>query len=241
MKIIIADDYEKASRQAAKLIRQAVKKNPALNLGLASGSTPQRLYEIIVEQTLSGHLDFAKARFFGLDEYFGLGRNDSPSFAAYFQRHVFSLLKIKRQQIKLLNGLANDPILECRSYENKIKKAGGIDLQILGLGRNAHIAFNEPGSPLDSRSRLVSLSPQTVKANQKHFANTPMPRSALTMGLGTILEARQIILIAAGQDKAIAVKKALNGEVRSSVPASCLINHPDVTYILDQGAASRLG
>lgn len=180
------------------------------------------------------------ARLFNLDEYIGLGPADSTSFAAFLDRHLLGGLNLPAGQVRLLNGLAPDPQAECEKHEEAIAAAGGLDPVILGLGANGHIGFNEPGSPLDSRTRPVRLAEETRQANARHFpALAPVPEQAITMGIGTILEARQILLLASGPAKAEPLVRMLSFPLTPEFPASALRLHPRVQVLID-GEAARL-
>jgi glucosamine-6-phosphate deaminase len=241
MEIIIKPDYDAVCAEAATIILRAWKKKNNLVLGLATGKTPLGLYEKLIAIHKNGEIDFSTVITFGLDEYLGLEETNPQSFAFYLDRHLYRHINIRPENIHRLSGRPSDIDEHCRAYERKIRSVGGIDIQILGLGRNGHIGFNEPGSSLTSRTRLKSLTQETVKANASLFEDEKdVPRFCLTMGIGTILESRLILLLASGEDKADIVARAAEGPVTAFVPASALQLHPQAKFILDEEAASRL-
>jgi glucosamine-6-phosphate deaminase len=242
MLVILKRDSEEISCQAAELAAAAVRKKPELVLGLATGSTMVGVYEHLVQFHKEGSLDFSRVVTFNLDEYLGLAATHPQSFHHFMQEHFFSHVNVNPKNIHIPDGtISGDYDEYCTSYEGAIRKAGGIDLQILGIGRNGHIGFNEPTSSLASRTRLKVLSQETMDDNAKSFApGEKSPRGAITMGIGTILEARRIILLASGAAKAAAVAKSIEGPIASAVSASALQLHPEVTFIVDEQAASQL-
>ena len=242
MLVILKRDSEDISRQAAQLVATAVRKKPELVLGLATGGTMVGVYEHLVQLHKEGTIDFSRVVTFNLDEYLGLAATHPQSFQHFMQEHFFSRVNVNPKNIHIPDGTIPGNYDEyCSSYEGTIRKAGGIDLQILGIGRNGHIGFNEPTSSLASRTRLKVLSQETMDDNAKSFApSEKSPRCAITMGIGTILEARKIILLASGASKAAAVAKSIEGPIASAVSASALQLHPEVTFIVDEQAASKL-
>jgi glucosamine-6-phosphate deaminase len=242
MLVILKNDDEEISRQAAQLVARAVRTKPALTLGLATGGTMTGVYKHLVQLHKKGSLDFSRVVTFNLDEYLGLSATHSQSFHHFMQEHLFAHVNIDPRNIHIPDGtIRGDYDQYCASYEQAIQKAGGIDLQILGIGRNGHIGFNEPTSSIGSRTRLKVLSQETIDDNSKFFAaGEESPRCAITMGIGTIMEARKIILLATGTAKAAAVAKSIEGPITSAVSASALQLHPDVTFIVDNQAASQL-
>ena len=233
-------DLEEASRFAAETIATAIRENPGIVLGLATGETPMRTYHNLIEFHLAGDLDFSNVTTFNLDEYVGLGSDHPCSFHAFMDRELFDRVNINRQRTHIPSGTACDPDAEAARYEQLIAEAGGIDLQILGIGHNGHIAFNEPGSAADSRTRVIDLTSDTIEKNSRFFDSIDdVPRTAMTMGIGTIMEAKRILLLAFGESKAEAVAKALHGPITIEHPASLLQLHPDVTFILDAAAAGQ--
>ncbi|WJY97746.1 glucosamine-6-phosphate deaminase [Corynebacterium fournieri] len=239
MDIIVRPTAEKVGVAAADLIEPFVRRGATL--GLATGSTPNPLYMELARRHREEDLSFAECDAFLLDEYVGLERTDEQSYYATIRREFTRHIDIDDEKVHSLNGLAEDPEAEARSYEERIHAAGGVDVQILGVGANGHIAFNEPPSPLDSRTRQIDLHPTTVADNARFFDNEDqVPRTALTQGVGTIMEAHTIVLIATGAHKAEAVKALVEGPVTPGCPASVLQNHPRATIILDEDAASKL-
>jgi len=241
MEVIIKKDYDDVCSESALIIEEAWKRKKNLVLGFPTGKTPLGLYEKLIGLYNQGGIDFASVMAFNLDEYVGLEESHPQSFAYYMDRHLFRHVNIKRENVFRLNGRPGDIEDHCRSYERKIQEVGGIDVQILGIGENGHIAFNEPGSSLSSRTRLKILTPETVEANKLFFQNEKeVPRFCLTMGIGTILEAKMVLLLAAGKDKAESVARAIEGPVTASVPASALQFHARAIFVIDEAAASGL-
>jgi glucosamine-6-phosphate deaminase len=242
MLVILKRDNDEISRQAAQLIASAVRKKPALTLGLATGGTMTGVYSHLVQLHKAGSLDLSRVATFNLDEYLGLSVTHPQSFHHFMQEHFFAHVNVDPRNIHIPDGTIRGHYDEyCASYEAAIRKAGGIDLQILGIGRNGHIGFNEPTSSIGSRTRLKVLSQETIDDNSKFFApGEESPRCAITMGIGTIMEAQKIILLATGTAKAAAVAKSIEGPIASAVSASALQLHPDVTFIVDEQAASEL-
>ena len=241
MEVIIKKDYDDVCAESAAIILESCrhKSNPVL--GFPTGKTPLGLYEKLIGLHNQGGIDFASVIAFNLDEYVGLEASHPQSFAYYMDNHLFRHVNIKRENIFRLNGQPGDIEEHCRSYERKIQEVGGIDVQILGIGKNGHIAFNEPGSSLSSRTRLKILTPETVEANKPFFQNErDVPRFCLTMGIGTILEAKMVLLLAAGKDKAESVARAIEGPVTATVPASALQFHACAKFVIDEEAASGL-
>ncbi len=242
MLVLLKRDSEEISRQAAQLVAGAVRKKPELVLGLATGGTMVGVYKHLVELHKQGSLDLSRVVTFNLDEYLGLPATHSQSFHYFMREHFFSHVNVDPRNIHIPDGTIPGHYDQyCAAYEEDIRKAGGIDLQILGIGRNGHIGFNEPTSSLASRTRLKVLSQETMDDNANSFApGEERPRCAITMGIGTILEARKIILLATGAAKAAAVAKSIEGPIASAVSASALQLHPEVTFIVDDQAASQL-
>jgi len=241
MEVIIKPDYDQVCMESAAIIREAWKQKNGLVLGLATGKTPLGLYEKLISFYKQGEMDFSSVVAFNLDEYLGLRETHPQSFAYYMDQNLFRRVNIRKENAHHPEGQPDDIEKHCRAYEQKIKNAGGIDVQILGIGKNGHIAFNEPGSALSSRTRLKILTRETLEANRPFFKDErEMPRFCLTMGIGTILEAKTIILLASGKDKAEIVARAVEGPVTASVPASVLQFHPRVKFVIDEAAASRL-
>ncbi|MCM8788623.1 MAG: glucosamine-6-phosphate deaminase, partial [Candidatus Omnitrophica bacterium] len=241
MRVIIRKTYEEISVEAANLVKARIEKKPDLVLGLATGSSPLGLYKELIGMNKKNLISFRKVRTFNLDEYYGLSGDHPQSYRYFMNINFFNHIDIDKSNTMVPDGTATDWEEFCRYYENQIKKTGGIDLQVLGIGSDGHIAFNEPASPLSSRTRLVALDAQTIEDNSRFFENkNQVPRFALSMGVGTILEAKEIILIANGKNKATAIAHAIEGPVTSLISASALQMHQKVTFFLDEEAASGL-
>jgi len=240
MDIILCPNAEEASLRAAALITNAVRARPATVLGLATGSTPLRLYQALIQACRDG-LDFSRVRTFNLDEYYGVAPDHPQSYRRFMNEHLFSHLNLKPANTHVPDGLARDVAAHCAAYEAEMRAAGGVDIQVLGIGSDGHIGFNEPGSSLASRTRLVALTPQTVSDNARFFATVDeVPRHAISMGIGTILEAKRCVMLCFGANKAKAVRAALEGGISQFTPASALQMHPDTTVFLDEAAAADL-
>ena len=242
MLVILKRDNDEINLQAAQLIAGAIKKKPTLALGLATGSTMVGLYQHLARIHKQGTVDFSQVVPFNLDEYLGLPGAHPQSFHHFMQEHLFRHVNVQPRNIHIPDGtIRGDYEQYCASYERAIHDAGGIDLQLLGIGRNGHIGFNEPTSSIASRTRLKVLSRETLDDNAKFFGPGEVsPRCAITMGIGTILEARKILLLATGESKAEAVARSIEGPITCAVSASALQLHPDVTFLLDEPAASKL-
>ena len=239
MDIIVRPTAEEVGVTAADIIEPFVR--DGATLGLATGSTPNPTYMELARRHREENLSFAQCDAFLLDEYIGLERSDEQSYYATIRREFTNHVDIDDAKVQSLDGRSADPEAEARSYEERITAAGGVDVQILGVGANGHIAFNEPPSALDSRTREICLHPTTVADNARFFDNEDqVPRKALTQGVGTIMEAHTIVLIATGPNKADAVKALVQGPVTPGCPASVLQNHPRTTVILDEDAAAKL-
>lgn len=241
MEVIIRPDKENACLLTARLIAKALRANPRLVLGLATGQTMEQVYAILAEMHRKEGLDFSKCRTFNLDEYVGLSGVDKTSYRFYMNKHFFTKINIKTANTHLPDGKAKNLDEECARYEAKITKAGGIDFQLLGIGQDGHIGFNEPLSALRSRTRVKALSPDTIKQNAKFFGSpADMPRRAITMGVGTILESKRCVLLATGEAKSSIIAKAVEGPITSMISASALQLHPHCTIIIDEAAALKL-
>jgi glucosamine-6-phosphate deaminase len=239
MKLIEAKDYEEMSQKAADIIIDLVKKKPDAVLGLATGATVLGIYQRLVEDHKQNGTSYRHARTVNLDEYLGLAPDHPNSYHYYMNKHLFSHLDIPSAQTYIPNGLADDIEAECRRYEQVIERLGGIDLQLLGIGRNGHIGFNEPGTSFSASTHVVELAPSTRQANARFFPSLEdVPRQAITMGIATILKSRHILLLAAGAAKAPIIAKFFEGDVTIDIPASALHTHPNVTVIADEDALS---
>ncbi|KPK62100.1 MAG: glucosamine-6-phosphate deaminase [Planctomycetes bacterium SM23_32] len=241
MEVIITQDYDAMSERGAQIVIDALRNRPDIVLGLATGSTPEGIYERLVAAHRNDGLDFSQAVTFNLDEYVGLGPDHDQSYRSFMNAKLFNHVNVDVARTHVPDGLAVDPAAHCAQYERMIRQAGGIDLQVLGIGRDGHIAFNEPGTSLGSRTHVACLTRQTVEDNARFFDDAAqVPRFAITMGIGTILEARTCLLLACGANKAPAVRAALEGPITSMTTASALQLHPDTTAIVDEAAAAEL-
>jgi glucosamine-6-phosphate deaminase len=242
MLVVLQRDKNEVSVQAARMIAGAIRRNPSLRLGLATGGTMVGVYAEVVRQHREGALDFSRVVTFNLDEYLGIAPAHPQSFHHFMEEHLFAHVNISRANIHIPDGtIKRDYDAYCEKYEQAIRDAGGIDLQLLGIGRNGHIGFNEPMSSLGSRTRMKELSAETIEDNRKAFApGEEMPQCAITVGIGTILETRRILLLATGASKAEAIAKSIEGPVAASVTASALQLHRDVTFVIDEQAGAKL-
>lgn len=241
MRVVILQDAEQVSSRAADIICSTLSAKPNSVLGLATGGTPLSTYQKLVQRYEAGQASFGEATSFNLDEYVGLPPDHEQSYHAFMHTHLFGQTDFDSQRCFLPDGCAENQAEACERYEQMIDEAGGIDLQLLGVGTDGHIAFNEPGSSLASRTRLKALTQQTRSDNARFFDSIDqVPRLSITVGIGTILDAERILLLATGQGKASAVRALVEGPVTSQVPASALQLHPDVTILLDEDAASWL-
>lgn len=242
MLLILKPDAGEVGVAAARIIGNAVRRNPAIRLGLATGSTTLGMYKELVRLHREESLDFSRVVTFNLDEYLGLPADHPQSLHYFMQQHFFSQVNVPAQNIHCPDGSIKGQYREyCASYERAIRDAGGIDLQVLGIGRNGHVGFNEPTSSLGSRTRLKVLTKDTIEDNRKFFdPHEPVPECSITMGIGTILEAKRILLLATGSAKAAPIADAIEGPITASITASALQLHPDVTFIVDRDAGSRL-
>jgi glucosamine-6-phosphate deaminase len=242
MRIRVFTTPDAAARALARAIAAALGANSGLTLGLPTGRTPIPLYRELVAMYRRGRVDFSRAKTFNLDEFLGIPPHDPRSYRTFMQRHLFDHVNLPRRHVHFLNGAAADAEAECARYEHAIARAGGIDLQILGLGTNGHIGFNEPARGLAARTHRTRLSAATRRANAALFGRAAaVPREALSMGVATILQARRIVLLATGRSKARCVARMVHGPVTTRLPASFLQLHADVEVWLDRAAAARLG
>ncbi|MBD3414132.1 MAG: glucosamine-6-phosphate deaminase [Candidatus Aminicenantes bacterium] len=234
MEIIILPSYEQVSHEVSARIVSAVQKKPDIVLGLATGNTMLGIYEKVVQAYQLGKVNFKKVKSFNLDEYIGFDPEESITFHSYMNHHLFSHINIPAQNTHIPPSRPTNIDLACREYEHKIKKSGGIDLQLLGIGREGHIGFNEPSSSLQARTRVKTLTETTLKDN---FGPKKGARFAITMGIGTIMDSREVILVASGEEKAVAISRAVEGPISSSCPASILQFHKQAKIIIDEKAA----
>lgn len=241
MRIYAVEDYQAMSRQAANIISAQVILKPDCVLGLATGSTPVGAYQQLVEWHKRGDLSFREVTTVNLDEYKGLSGDHDQSYRYFMNHNLFDHVDVRKEATHVPDGLAADPDAECVRYDELVKRLGYADLQLLGLGRNGHIGFNEPGEQFVAPTHVVDLTQSTIDANARFFASAgEVPRQALTMGIGVIMAARKILVVASGEDKAEAVYQMVKGAVTPAVPASILQLHTDVTLVADKAALSRL-
>ena len=242
MEVILRPDARAAADLVARVVGDRLAKKPALVLGLATGRTMEAVYERLIELFRAGQASFAACSAFALDEYIGLAADDERSYRHYLMTRLVRRVDLPPERLRTLDGTATDLAAEAARYEDLIRRAGGIDLQLLGLGRAGHIGFNEPLSALMSRTREKALSPITLRQNAEHFGGDPerVPRRALTMGVGTILEARELLLLVTGAAKAEVLARAVEGPITSMVSATALQLHPRCTVVVDEEAAARL-
>ncbi len=252
MKVVIKENYHDLSEFAAEMIANLVRSKPDCVLGLATGETPIGTYKRLIKYHNEG-LDFSRVRTFNLDEYLGVGMDlsksysEDQSYARFMYEELFRHINIRKENVHIPDGLTKDTKAYCSFYEDKIKELGGIDLQILGIGCNGHWAFNEPGSPFDSRTRVIALDKQTLDNNYEVFykdsgiSRSEMPHSAITMGIGTILESKSVLMLAHGSKKAEIVAKSLEGPVTTDVTASSIqLFKGNATVVLDRAASAKL-
>jgi glucosamine-6-phosphate deaminase len=237
----IFPDYEAISAAVAYVVAGRLEEEPSTVLMLPTGITPLGMYRRLVEMHRSGGLSFANATFFNLDEYLGLAPDHEASYHVYMKEHFYGQIDADPARVFVPDGTAPDPEAECLRYEAAIRDAGGIDVCVLGIGRNGHIGFNEPGAPFDSRTRVVELSESTRKINASDFEADRAPERAITAGMATIFESKSVLLLASGTNKAGAVAAAVEDDVSESLPASMLRSHPSAVLFLDEAAASDLG
>lgn len=242
MRVRVLTDEKAVARVVARRVEAEITERPATVLGLPTGRTPVRLYRLLREAHLAGRLDFSRVSTFNLDEFYGLPADHPGSYRTFMETHLFAHVNLSRRRINFLDGTAKDADAECLRYERAIARAGGIDLMLLGIGANGHIGFNEPAASLSADTHLARLEPGTRRSNADLFGGRvqAVPREALSMGVGTILRSRAIVLIATGAGKADAIAQALQGPVTTRMPASLLQLHPHVEVYLDRAAASRL-
>jgi glucosamine-6-phosphate deaminase len=241
MKVIIANNYEEMSKIASKEIAKLLYVKPKAVLGLATGSTPEGVYKELIELYKLHRVDFSEITSFNLDEYSGLSGEHSQSYRYFMDTNLFNHVNINKNNTHVPNGVAEDIEKECKEYDEAIEKAGGIDLQLLGIGGNGHIGFNEPSDFLDLNTHLTDLTQETIEANSRFFeSKEEVPTQAITMGLGSIMKAKKIILLASGKKKADIIAKLVEDKISTRVPASILQVHPDVLVIIDKDAASLI-
>ena len=241
MKIIVCENYDEMSLKGAEIVKEQVNSKPDCILGLATGSTPVGLYTCLAEMNKKGEVDFSKVTSFNLDEYYPISPENDQSYRYFMNKNLFSKINIDITRTHVPNGMAEDPEKACKDYDESILAAGGIDLQILGIGQNGHIAFNEPADELYEGTHLTGLTESTIKANARFFEKEEdVPTKAVTMGIASIMRARKIIILANGPAKREVVEKLINGGITTNIPASILKVHPDVTLICDREACPGL-
>ncbi len=241
MRVIVVKSPEEMGKEAGAIIAGGMSAKPHYVLGLATGSTPIPLYRELIRLHKEEDLDFSTTVSFNLDEYIGLPVTHEQSYRCFMDHELFNHVNIVKANTHVPDGMSDDVDTHCLVYEAMIEDVGGIDCQVLGIGRNGHIGFNEPGSSLASRTRAVDLTDDTIQANARFFATADeVPKRAISMGIGTILEAEKILMLATGGGKANAVAAALEGPVSVKCPASALQLHPDVTYVITEDAAAGL-
>lgn len=241
MLVIIKENYDQMSIEAAKQVASLVRKNPDCVIGFATGSTPLGLYKELIRMNKNEGLDFSKVTSFNLDEYVALPPSHDQSYHYFMWENLFKHININPSNVHIPMGMAEDVEAFCDWYEQKIVEHGGIDLQILGIGGNGHIAFNEPGSSLGSRTRIKTLKENTMKDNARFFSSIDeVPKFALTMGVGTIMEAKRLLLLANGKNKSDAIKATVEGPIMAKYPATIVQLHRYATIIVDKEASSKL-
>ena len=242
MQVYVAESYADMSRKAANILSAQVILKPDTVMGLATGSSPVGTYQQLIEWYKKGDLDFAQVRTVNLDEYAGLAPEHSQSYRRFMQENFFDHINILRENTHVPNGLAPDLEAECRRYNQVIQSLGGIDIQLLGMGHNGHIGFNEPGQAFELETHVVDLTDNTIEANARFFASRDeVPRQAITMGIKSIMQAQRIVMVVSGADKADMVRAAFAGPVVPQVPASILQMHPNFILVGDKAALSKLG
>ena len=241
MKFIVTENYEAMSRKAAAILAAKVVEKPNCVLGLATGSTPVGTYQNLIRWYESGDLDFSQAKSVNLDEYVGLAPTHDQSYRYFMQTNLFDHINIDPANTNVPNGMAEDPEAACAQYDEIIRSMGGVDIQVLGMGHNGHIGFNEPDDYFPMGTHAVDLQESTINANARFFASADeVPRKAMTMGIGNIMAAKQILVVVNGEAKADIVKQAFTGPITPMVPASILQLHPNVIVVGDQAAMSKL-
>ncbi len=240
MDIKIYNNAEEIGCAAAQLYKELINVNPGAVLGLATGATPVPTYKKLIELYKNGEISFKDVTTFNLDEYCDLDKHDKNSYYTFMHENLFNYIDIKEENVNFLDGNAEDCDAESKRYAEAIRAAGGIDLQLLGIGTNGHIAFNEPADKFTDEAFKVTLTQSTINSNQKYFGDVPMPRYAMTMGIGSIMRSKKILLIATGESKAKAIKAMVSGEITPQIPCSILNEHKDVVIMLDKAAASLI-
>jgi glucosamine-6-phosphate deaminase len=235
MNLVIVENYDEISKLAAANIKDVITEKPNAILGLATGSTPVGTYKELIKMNENNEIDFSEIKTVNLDEYIGLNEKNTQSYRYFMNENLFNHINIRKENTFIPNGLAKNIEEETKNYDMKIDELGGIDIQILGIGTNGHIAFNEPGDVLTSGTHLTNLTESTINANSRFFNSIDeVPKTAITMGLGQIMKSKKILLLAYGENKAEVVKEVLSGNITSKNPATMLQMHKDVTIIVDK-------
>lgn len=241
MNLIVVDNYEELSKVAAEEFSKVIKEKPDAVLGLATGGSPVGMYKELIKMYENNELDFSKVTTVNLDEYIGLNPEHEQSYRYFMNENLFNHINVNIEKTFVPNGLAENLESECKGYDKKIMELGGIDIQLLGVGNNGHIAFNEPDDELSSGTHVISLTENTIEANARFFDNIDdVPKKAITMGVGGIMKSKKIILIASGESKAEAIRGLFSGKITTENPASMLQMHRDVTVIVDKEAAKLI-
>ncbi|MNM20120.1 glucosamine-6-phosphate deaminase [Clostridium intestinale] len=241
MKILVVKNYDEMSKVAAKELAEVISKKPEATLGLATGGTPVGMYKELIDMHKNGELDFSKVTTVNLDEYVGLSGEHDQSYRYFMDSNLFNHVNIRKEYTYVPNGLAEDMLKECVNYDKRIEELGGIDVQVLGIGSNGHIGFNEPSDTLSLGTHVTDLAESTIEANSRYFVSKEeVPTKALTMGLGAIMKAKKILLMVSGESKAEIMDKVVNGKITTQVPASFLQMHKDVVLIIDEDAARKI-
>ena len=241
MRIYKANDYDDLSRKAENIISAQIILKPDCVLGLATGSSPIGVYKQLIEWYEKNDLDFSEVKTINLDEYKGIGSDNKQSYAYFMKTNLFDHVNIKPENTNIPNGLEPDAQKECERYNNIISSSSGIDLQLLGIGCNGHIGFNEPGVSFEKETHCVKLSENTIEANARFFeSKEDVPKQAISMGIKSIMQSKKILLIASGENKSEALYKSICGPITPSVPASILQLHKDVTVVADSSALSKI-
>ena len=241
MEVIVVKDYDEMSAKASAIVIDAVKRKPDIVLGLATGSTPVGLYSALIEAHKEHGLDFSRVTTFNLDEYVGLAPDHEQSYRYFMNRNLFDHVNVNKEDTHVPDGLAENLSQHCRDYEQMIRDAGGIDIQVLGIGRDGHLGFNEPGSSLGGLTQVVTLARETIEDNSRYFdSEEAVPKFAVTMGIQTILNSRMCLMLANGEGKTDAVKGCVEGPVAAVCTASALQMHPNAVVVVDEAAAGKL-
>ena len=240
MEVRIFNNADEIAVACADIFTELLVSKPESVLGLATGASPVKTYNELIKRCKNGEISFSKVKTFNLDEYCDLPRDDKNSYYTFMHENLFNSVDIKEENVNILDGNAADAEKEAKEFDEKIDNAGGIDIQLLGIGTNGHIGFNEPADSFSDGTFKVKLTDSTIKSNSIYFDDDSMPRYALTMGINSIMKAKKIVLIATGESKADAIKATIDGEVTPQVPASVLKNHPDAILLIDKAAAKLL-